>query len=117
MRDALVGPRPPRFDVGSNVTNLAQIVGQPSAVAVLRRMLSTGRVPHALIFHGPQGIGKATTARAFAAALLCEAGASDACGAGFIRMCSVVSVDLQLRWWPRSASFNSLRRPRVTYVN
>ncbi|MGZ3181082.1 MAG: DNA polymerase III subunit delta' [Telluria sp.] len=41
------------------------------------------RMPHALLFHGPQGIGKAAFLEAFAKALLCEYVQADghACGA------------------------------------
>lgn len=59
---------------------LDEIVGQAPAVNLLRSMLSSGRVPHALVFHGPEGIGKATTARAFAGILLCKEQAASACG-------------------------------------
>jgi DNA polymerase-3 subunit delta' len=54
------------------VTRLDEIRGQAVAVELLSGVLDTGRIPHALLFHGPAGVGKATAARAFAAALLCE---------------------------------------------
>ena len=50
----------------------AEILGQPTVVEQLRRLLVTDRVPQALLFHGPEGVGKATTASTFAAALVCE---------------------------------------------
>jgi DNA polymerase-3 subunit delta' len=57
------------------------IVGQQQTVAALRRALSRNRLPHALLLHGPAGIGKATTAGVLAQALNCEpAGFVDACG-------------------------------------
>lgn len=46
------------------------IVGQPRALAALRGAIASGRVHHAWIFTGPAGVGKCTTALAFAAALL-----------------------------------------------
>lgn len=49
---------------------LDQMLGQERAVGVLGDALRSGRVHHAWIFHGPQGVGKFTTALAFAAALL-----------------------------------------------
>ncbi|GBE12464.1 DNA polymerase III subunit tau [bacterium BMS3Bbin14] len=49
------------------------IQGQPKAVKLLSRALSTGRLAHAYLFTGPEGVGKATTARAVAAFLFCEA--------------------------------------------
>lgn len=53
---------------------LEQIVGQRAALDVLRRVLEADRVPHALLFSGPEGVGKMTVARAFCRALLCETG-------------------------------------------
>lgn len=47
-----------------------RILGQPHAIRTLRSALDSGRVHHAWIFHGPRGVGKYTTARAFAAILL-----------------------------------------------
>jgi DNA polymerase III subunit delta' len=59
---------------------LADIRGQERAIAVLRRQLALGRVPHALLFVGPARVGKHTTALALAAAMNCEAGGDDGCG-------------------------------------
>jgi DNA polymerase-3 subunit delta' len=49
---------------------LDEIQGQPSAIATLEAAIRSGRVHHAWIFHGPEGVGKFTTALAFAAVLL-----------------------------------------------
>ena len=66
-----------------------RILGQPAALDALRNQLSTERVHHAQIFHGPAGVGKFTTAVAFARELLCHnpvtdlhgnASACDQCG-------------------------------------
>ena len=38
---------PVRFD---------EIRGQPAAIALLERAIEAGRLPHALLFHGPDGI-------------------------------------------------------------
>jgi DNA polymerase III subunit delta' len=54
------------------VVRLDQILGQPRALGQLRRMLESGKLPHALLFVGPPGVGKRTTAIALAATLNCE---------------------------------------------
>lgn len=46
------------------------IVGQDRAIDVLAGAIASERLHHAWIFHGPFGVGKFTTARAFAEALL-----------------------------------------------
>ena len=56
------------------------ILGQERAVHVLAAALSTGRLHHAYIFHGPAGVGKFTTARAFARVLLCHDRQTDLVG-------------------------------------
>ena len=63
---------------------LSDIVGQDAAIGRLRRHLAGGRMPHALLFAGPAGVGRETTATALAAAMLCESPGGpappDACG-------------------------------------
>jgi len=46
------------------------IIGQNKALQVLRRALETTRINHAYLFVGPAGVGKKTTARAFAEAII-----------------------------------------------
>jgi DNA polymerase-3 subunit delta' len=58
---------------------LERIDGQPRAVALLRRALENDRVAHAYAFIGPPGAGRATTALAFAQALLCPTRGCGAC--------------------------------------
>jgi DNA polymerase-3 subunit delta' len=55
-------------------------VGNAEAVARLREMLATERVPHALLFVGPEGVGKKALAVMFAKALNCERLRDDFCG-------------------------------------
>lgn len=47
-----------------------KITGQPAAVGRIRRMLELDRLPHALLFSGPSGIGKRQAADIMAAQLL-----------------------------------------------
>jgi len=48
------------------------IRGHDAVVASLKRSLARGRFPHALLFVGPEGVGKRTFALKLAQALLCE---------------------------------------------
>lgn len=59
---------------------LSSVAGQSRAVIQLQAALRHQRIHHAWLFAGPRGVGKETTARAFAAALLCGAGGEEACG-------------------------------------
>lgn len=49
---------------------LDDVIGQSQAVSTLRSAIASGRLHHAWIFSGPAGVGKRTTAIAFAAAIL-----------------------------------------------
>ncbi len=56
----------------------ASIIDQDRAIHFLRVLLHKGTIPHALLFSGPEGVGKQTTALAFAMAANCEQyGSSD----------------------------------------
>ena len=55
-------------------------LGNPQAVAAVREMLAARRVPGALLFTGPDGVGKKTLAMMLAQALVCETGPEDFCG-------------------------------------
>ncbi len=60
---------------------LSDIEGQPRAVEALRRAALSGRLHHAFLFSGPDGVGKTLTAHALAQALLCTSPEEgDACG-------------------------------------
>src|SRR5207245_1224278 len=54
------------------MTSLSDIFGQDTAINWLSQAYAEDRLPHGLIFSGPAGVGKATTARALAAVFLCE---------------------------------------------
>lgn len=51
--------------------SLENIPGQPRTKRFLKQLVKTGRVPHALLFSGMAGIGKAALAREFAKLLNC----------------------------------------------
>ncbi|MCB0219347.1 MAG: DNA polymerase III subunit, partial [Chrysiogenetes bacterium] len=52
--------------------SFAPIIGQDAAISLLRRLLAADRLPHALLFVGPEGVGRHKTAIALAQALLCS---------------------------------------------
>ncbi len=60
---------------------LQDIIGQPKALTFLGRALQSGRLAHAYLLNGPDGVGKKTTAMALAARMFCQSpGGMDACG-------------------------------------
>lgn len=58
----------------------SEFLGNERVVAALRGALRQDRVPHALLFSGPAGVGKFTLARLFAQAANCEQLKDDSCG-------------------------------------
>jgi DNA polymerase III subunit delta' len=58
----------------------SEFLGNEKIVTALRGALRSSRVPHALLFTGPRGVGKYTLARMFAQAANCERMTDDFCG-------------------------------------
>ena len=59
---------------------LESLVGNDALRARLREAVATGRVSHAYILEGPEGVGKRSIALGFATALLCAEGTGVPCG-------------------------------------
>ena len=57
--------------------SFAVVRDQPVALRLLRQLLHRGRVPHGLMFWGPDGVGKRLTAGEMAKAVNCTGGAGD----------------------------------------
>jgi DNA polymerase-3 subunit delta' len=62
------------------LSSFATIQGHERARSFLRAAVAHHRLPHTLLFAGPDGTGKRATALALAAYLLCEHPHDDACG-------------------------------------
>src|SRR4051794_40421657 len=54
------------------MTTFEDILGQDRAIESITAAYKLDRLPHGLIFAGPTGVGKGSTARALAALFLCE---------------------------------------------
>lgn len=74
------------------------IIGQQEVIERLVKDAQAGTVPHALLFCGPEGVGKLQTAIAFARYLLCrdKADSTDSCGKcpSCVKMDKLVHPDL-----------------------
>jgi len=94
----------------------SDLVGHERVVSMLRRALAEDRLHHALLLHGPVGVGKATLARLFTQALLCVAPGQDgpcgACGA-CRRVTGEVHPDLSVVRLEESTSTGRLRQEIV----
>jgi DNA polymerase-3 subunit delta' len=59
----------------------SSFVGNRKALAAVREMVASGRIPGGLLFSGPDGVGKKTLAQMLAKALVCERRDGDFCDA------------------------------------
>ncbi len=66
--DFLVSPRKYRPQTFNDLT------GQETVARAISKAITENRVPHALLFSGPRGVGKTTSARILAKAMNCEKG-------------------------------------------
>lgn len=55
------------------------IIGQKRVKQTIERFLSQNRLPHALLFYGPKGVGKDAVAIQLAKVINCSSGNSDSC--------------------------------------
>lgn len=65
----------------------ADVAGQAHVCAVLQAAAAHQRPPQQILLAGPSGLGKTTTARIFAAALLCEHRSTDGDACGLCQSC------------------------------
>jgi DNA polymerase-3 subunit delta' len=56
------------------------VIGQHRVKEILKSALRANRLPHAYLFHGPEGVGKDAMALELACVLQCEKGELEACG-------------------------------------
>ncbi|OFW70564.1 MAG: DNA polymerase III subunit delta', partial [Actinobacteria bacterium RBG_19FT_COMBO_54_7] len=89
----------------------SEIYGQDRAIAFLKHSLERGEIPHALLFTGPKGVGKYTSALLLGAALICPSKKPDGCPA-CAKVARGVHPDLHIV----EAEGNVIRREQVTEV-
>ena len=69
------------------VSGFDAIIGQRTPIRLLQTLLDKEAIPHALLFTGPEGVGKRMTARALAMALNCRADQVRKSACGQCRSC------------------------------
>jgi DNA polymerase-3 subunit delta' len=78
-------------------------------VGLLKEAIQRNEVHHALVFTGPRGVGKATAALLFAAAVLCPSGEPDGCPS-CVKVARKVHPDVHMV----EAEGNVIRREQIT---
>ena len=77
------------------------VPGQDEPIEFFRRAIRSGRLAHAYILVGPEGVGKRLLARALAQYVFCDNRGDDACGT--CRSCRLIESDRfgDLHWYRR----------------
>lgn len=68
---------------------LQNFIGNEGTVEILRQMLKSGKLPHAIMLEGDEGLGKHTLAHKLSRAILCDDSAE---GCGKCRSCTLFSA-------------------------
>ena len=100
------------------ILKLSEILGQDRVVAMLRQAITRNTLHHALLFVGPEAVGKRTTALALARHLLCRAGGVDACGecTACIQAAAGTHPDLHRESFPRDDQGRTRERMGIEQV-
>lgn len=69
-----------------------RVIGQQRVKGLLRSMIEGGRIPHALLFIGPPGVGKDAAAIELARAILCPNPVHPAEGCGTCQSCRAIDT-------------------------
>ena len=89
---------------------LEEVKGQPHVIDLLKQYLAEGSVPHSMVFHGPPGTGKTSTARLIAQGLN-----SHECGLIEVNSASTGKVD-DMRSLEREVDYFPIDGDYKTYV-
>lgn len=75
-----------------------RVLGQRRVKLLLQRAIRNARLPHAYLFHGPEGVGKDAMAIEFARVLQCDGGGVEACGTcdSCVKMATLQHPDVHL---------------------
>lgn len=69
------------WKAANRAMNFHDFLGNTRVAETLRRLVVEDTLPQTLLFSGPRGVGKATLARIVAAAINCDQGRGEPCGA------------------------------------
>ncbi|MFH1283067.1 MAG: DNA polymerase III subunit [bacterium] len=85
--------------------SFSNIKGQDYAVKILKNQFKNSRLPHFYIFHGQKGVGKQSTAKAFAKLLNCNSPTIDIDSCNECRSCRLIEhennpdvINLDFEW-------------------